>query len=180
MTETAKWIWKAAFEGKDLYCDFYDSFAYSSGKVILQISADSNYAVYINGKFAENSQYPDYPHYKVYDELDITRFCQEGKNHIAIIVWHYGRPLLTYYPGKPALRYAITCKDALVAYSDETTLCREDRQYQSGLCKLITSHVGYSFHYDITREDNWKIGDLDGFAPAVTVEHDLHLFKRPF
>ena len=179
MTETAKWIWKAAFEGKDLYCDFYDSFAYSSGKVILQISADSNYAVYINGKFAENSQYPDYPHYKVYDELDITRFCQEGKNHIAIIVWHYGRPLLTYYPGKPALRYAVTCNDALVAYSDETTLCREDRQYQSGLCKLITSHVGYSFHYDITREDNWKIGDLDGFAPAVTVEQDLPMFKRP-
>ena len=48
MTEKAKWIWKAAFEGKDLYCDFYDSFAYSGGKVTLQISADSNYAVYIN------------------------------------------------------------------------------------------------------------------------------------
>ena len=79
MNTQAKWIWKKDFAGKDIYCDFYDSFVYEGGKTTLQISVDSNYALYINGVFAESGQYADYPHYKVYDELDITSFCKEGK-----------------------------------------------------------------------------------------------------
>ena len=50
MNEGSKWIWKDGFEGLDLYCDFYDSFDYSGGKVKVKISADSNYALYINGR----------------------------------------------------------------------------------------------------------------------------------
>jgi hypothetical protein len=90
----SKWIWKKDFEGLDLYCDFFDSFDYSNGSVILKISADSNYALYINGKFAESGQYADYPHYKIYDEIDITKHCQKGTNKIAITVWHYGKTSL--------------------------------------------------------------------------------------
>ena len=66
----------------------YNLFIRNKGQID---ASDKQYAVYINGSFAENSQYPDYPHYKVYDQLDITRFCREGENHMAIIVWYYGR-----------------------------------------------------------------------------------------
>ena len=179
MMRNSKWIWKKDFEGWDLYCDFYDRFVYDSGKVTLQISADSAYTVYINGEFAENGQYPDYPHYKVYDELDITKFCRQGVNHIAIVVWYFGRPSLTYYPGNPALRYEIACDGALAACSDETTLCRQSREYQTGLCKLITGQLGYSFHYDSTGNDHWKTGNLADFQPAAEVCQDLPLFPRP-
>ncbi len=179
MDTNAKWIWKKDFEGWDLYCDFYDSFLYCGGKVTLQISADSAYALYINGEFAENSQYPDYPHYKVYDELDITKYCRQGVNHIAITVWYFGRPSLTYYPGKPALRYAVLCENALVTCSKETTLCRQSKEYQSGLCKLITGQLGYSFHYDSTGNDNWKTGNWADFQPAAVVLQDLPMFPRP-
>lgn len=179
MDEISKWIWKKDFEDWDIYCDFYDSFCYSGGKVTLQISADSNYAVYVNGVFAENSQYPDYPHYKVYDELDITQFCREGKNHIAVTVWYYGKPALTYYPGKPALRYGIFCQGKAVAFSDETTLCRQSREYESGRRKLITSHLGFSFHYDVTGDDGWRTGNLQGFVPAAIVSQELAMFPRP-
>ncbi len=179
MNKESHWIWKKGYTGQDIYCDFYDSFIYKSGKLTLQISADSNYALYINGVFAESGQYADYPHYKVYDEVDITKFCQEGKNHIAITVWHYGETSLTYYPGKPALRYALLCEDACIAVSDEMTLCRESRTYQNKLCKQITSQLGYSFHYDITAEDGWMQGELDSFENAVLVEQDLPLFVRP-
>lgn len=40
----------------------------------LYISADSNYAVYINGKLLYAGQYPDYPDYKVYDVFDIASY----------------------------------------------------------------------------------------------------------
>ena len=179
MDKQAKWIWKKDYSGWDIYCDFYDKFQYQGGKVTLQISADSNYALYINGQFAENSQYPDYPHYKVYDQLDITRFCREGENHMAIIVWYYGKPALTYYPGNAALRYALFCDETVLCRSGETTLCRESRDYQCGLKKLITSHLGYSFHYDCTLEDGWKEGALEGFEPAAIVEQELPMFIRP-
>lgn len=179
MHAQAKWIWKTDFAGKDIYCDFYDSFDYQGGKVTVQISADSNYALYVNGVFADSGQYADYPHYKVYDELDITKFCREGKNHIAIIVTHCGADFFTYQPGKAALRYALLTDGCCVAFSDEATLCRESRTYESRLCKVITAQLGYSFHYDITCEDGWMLGNLQGFENAAVVAQDLPMYKRP-
>ena len=179
MNEAAKWIWKKDFAGKDIYCDFYDSFTYTGGKVTATISADSNYALYVNGVFADAGQYADYPHYKVYDELDITKFCKEGENHLAITVWHYGEGFFTYQPGTAALRYAVSCDDACVAVSNENTLCRENRTFEKGLCRMITAQLGYSFHYDITAEDGWILGNLDGFEKASVVGQDLPMFSRP-
>ena len=179
MHAQAKWIWKNGFAGKDIYCDFYDCFPYEGGKVTVQISADSNYALYVNGVFADAGQYADYPHYKVYDELDITKFCREGKNHIAIVATHCGGDFFTYQPGTAALRYAILCDGNCVAFSDEATSCRESRTYESGLCKIITAQLGYSFHYDCTCEDGWMLGDLQGFENAAVVEQELPMYKRP-
>ena len=70
----AKWIFHPTLAEKDSYCDFYDSFSYAKGegRVLVRISADSNYALYINGRLADSGQYADFPHYKIYDELDIT------------------------------------------------------------------------------------------------------------
>ena len=179
MNPKAKWIWKKDFAGKDIYCDFYDSFDYQCGKVTVQISADSNYALYVNGVFADSGQYADYPHYKVYDALDITKLCKEGKNHIAIVVTHCGGDFFTYQPGTAALRYALSVDGHCVTASGEATSCRESRTYESGLCKVITAQLGYSFHYDITEEDGWMQGDLQGFEKAAVVNQDLPVFSRP-
>lgn len=179
MNEAAKWIWKKDFEGWDLFCDFFRAFDYHGGTVTLRLSADSNYALFINGQLVESGQYADYPHYKVYDELDITPFCKEGANCLAVTVWYYGRPALTYYPGTPALRFEILCEGSLLACSDGATLCRQSREYESGRCKLICGHLGYSYHYDITANDGWKTGDLTGFEPSAVVDQDLPMHRRP-
>ena len=179
MNKRSKWIWKDGFEGLDLYCDFYDSFAYTGGKVKVKISADSNYALYINGALAESGQYADYPHYKIYDEIDITSFCRKGINHFAVTVWYYGKATLCYYPGKAALRYEIQCCGKPVCYSDESTLCRESREYESRRCKQISTQMGYGFHYDFTGDDGWRQGQLEGFEKAALVDQELPLSPRP-
>ena len=69
----SKWIWKSDFVGKDIYCDFADSFDYNGGKVSVKISADSNYALYINGNFVESGQYGDYPHPNLPQPLKLNR-----------------------------------------------------------------------------------------------------------
>ena len=179
MNEISKWIWKSGFEGLDLYCDFYDSFDYSGGKVKVKLSADSNYALYINGSLAESGQYADYPHYKIYDEFDITPFCRMGLNHVAITVWYYGKATLCYYPGKAALRYEIESDGGILCYSDENTLCRESREYESRRCRQISTQMGYGFHYDLTGDDGWRLGQLEGFERATLVDQELSLSPRP-
>ena len=177
----AKWIFHPTLAGKDIYCDFYDSFSYAKGdgRVLVRLSADSNYALYINGRLADSGQYADFPHYKVYDELDITPLLCEGENHFAVTVWYYGETNQCYYPGAAALMYEVTCGDRLLLRSDAGVSCRESREYQSGLCKLITTQLGYSFHYDATGDDGWKTGGGADFVSAVTVPQVLPLFPRP-
>ena len=63
MDARSKWIWKKDLSGEDIYVDFLCDFDYAGGDVSVKISADSNYALYINGALCESGQYADFPHY---------------------------------------------------------------------------------------------------------------------
>lgn len=180
MLEQAKWIWVDCEVQKDTYGEFYGAFEYKGGEVTLALSADSNYVLYINGAFVNSGQYPDFPHYKVYDKLNITQYCQSGLNHLAIVVWYYGvKGTFTYYAGNAALCLEVYCDGQLCLQSDKRILSRLSKTYQNGLQKYITAQLGYSFHYDATAEDNWMIGNLSGFRQSKFVEQKLTLHERP-
>lgn len=178
--KNADWIWCNANPQTDEYGEFADTFSYQSGNVILQISADSNYAAYINGKLAAFGQYADFPYDKVYDQVDVTSYCRKGDNHIAILVWYYGIDnIFVYYPGKAGLLYAVTCDDAILCKSDVHTLSRMSKAYQNHRNRLITPQLGLGYAYDMTQEDAWMTGELYDFSPAVKVEQTLPLRIRP-
>ena len=178
--EHTKWIWCNNSPQKDEYAEFVQPFIYQSGKAILQISADSNYAAYINGQLAAWGQYADFPYDKVYDEVDVTEFCHQGENRLAILVWYYGMETSSvYYPGNASLLFRVLCNDQILCQSDSTTLCRISRAYQSHRCKIITTQLGYSYTYDATKEDDWLTGQLNGFSPAIIVDQNLPLRIRP-
>ena len=179
MLNNSKWIWQNDCKKYDTYAEFYDSFKYKQGNVKLDISVDSNYVVYINGRFVNSGQYPDFPYYKVYDELDLTDYCNEGINNIAIIVWYYGKENMSYYPGNPALRYEVYNDNELLCYSDSNTLSRISKTYKNEYCKIITGQLGYSYLYDCSQEDNWKTGGLKGFSKSTEVDQQLAVYKRP-
>lgn len=176
----ADWIWCNSNPKNDEYGEFVDSFTYENGKVILQISADSNYATYINGQLAAWGQYADFPYDKVYDEIDVTVFCRPGTNRIATLVWYYGLDTTSvYYPGNAGLLYALICEDRVLCQSDVKTLSRMSKAYENHRCKLITGQLGYGYGYDATQEDHWLTGELCGFSPSVTVAQCLPLRIRP-
>ncbi len=179
MKGNSKWIWPVRESGVDQYGEFYQAFEYSGQKAELHISADSNYAIYVNGKLAASDQYPDYPHYKVYDVIDLAPFCVRGKNHLAIVVWYYGISNYSYIVGKAAVRYELWLEDKLAAQSDECTLSRLSRTYHNGYAKTITGQLGLSYWYNLTQEDNWMMGEGDGFATSAVVEQNLPMFLRP-
>ncbi len=179
-SEKSKWIWLVQEQEADTYGDFFTGFEYECGKVYFQISVDSNYVLYINGEFVESGQYADFPHYKVYDRLDITKYCKQGYNQIAITVWYYGIVgSQTYYAGNAALRFEIYNNEVLCAYSNEKTLSRQSKNYQNGLKKIITPQMGLSFHYDARIVEDWKTGNLNGFTESVIVDQMLSLHERP-
>lgn len=181
MTEASKWIWPHCdVVTDDVYGEFIDEFLFESGEVLLEISADSNYTVFINGGFANSGQYPDFPHYKIYDVLNLTDKCRNGKNRLAIIVWHYGnKSFHTYYPGAAGLRYELKINGNTVACSNAAVKSRISRAYKNGYCKIINNSVGLSFMYDITKEDGWKTETAEGFSNSELVCRPLEVLPRP-
>lgn len=174
----SEWIWMQKEQEKDSYGEFVSDFLYTGGAISLKISVDSNYTVFINGVFVTSEQYPDFPHYKVYDEIDITKFCNIGQNRLAIVAWYYGENFMTYYIGRAALRFEACCEEKVLAFSNERTLSRTSRAYQSGFCTVLTPQLGYSYCYDATKEDEWKTKHEDGFSHSFVVKQNLPLFKR--
>lgn len=174
-----KWIWPDIPREADQHCNFYAPFFYTGGTVRLNISADSNYALWVNGTLADSGQYPDFPHHKVFDSLELTDLCLPGENHLAITVWYYGDANMGYYPGEPGVLFSLWNEETPVLWSGEDTLSRLDPCYESGRRKLITSQLGFGFHYDLTREDGWKTGDLNGFSRSRVQPQNSPLFPRP-
>ncbi len=170
--ENSNWIWKNR-ETSDEYVEFYGEFTRKeSGKVLLNLSADSVCNVYVNDKLVFFKLCSDYPHYKLYDSIDITEFCQE-KNTLRVFVWYYGEGCFTYYPSNPGLIFEITQNQNLLLVSNENVLSRQDVRYKNGYKKLITLQVGYSFFYDNTIENSLP------FEKSVVVDKTKTLNLNP-
>ena len=180
MLEHAKWIWCGEHAAADEYAEFYSSFRYEGGSASLSISADSNYAVYINGALAAFGQYADFPYDKIYDTVDVAAYCKIGQNDITVVVWYYGIATTSvYYPGNAAVLFEIVCDGQCVCASSEQTLSRKSLAYAHHRKKILTGQLGLSFCYDAAKEDCRKTGDLNGFTESVLVEQELPLRKRP-
>lgn len=178
--KNAKWIWHTETPSPDEYGEFYTTFDYHGGALRLHVSADSNYAVYVNGSLAAFGQYADFPYDKVYDTVDITKYAKIGENHLAIIVWYYGiTSTSVYYKGNAALLFSLEEDSKILAQSDEKALCRMSRAYDNHKEKIITGQLGLSFSYNATREDDWMMGHGEGMHQSFIVEQTLPLRPRP-
>lgn len=144
--KNARWIWQNTCPQADEYVRFYDEFEAAGGEVTIDISSDSNYALYLNGKLESFGQYADYPHYKVYDSVRLH--AVPGKNTLEIVVWYYGADSSTYTLGKAGLLYEIRQGETVLAWSGTHVHCGLTRDYVCGLKKLITGQLGFSFRYD--------------------------------
>ena len=56
----AKWIWVEQDSKPDTYGEFYNEFMWKEGNVKCLLSCDSDYTLFINGRYVESNQYADY------------------------------------------------------------------------------------------------------------------------
>ena len=130
--EKSKWIWANLEAAPDQYVEFYDTIENMGEKTIVNLSCDSDYTLFINGKYIASNQYGDFEHYKIYDSIDITDFLVNGKNTILITVWHLGIASSRYKPAKAGLLYEIEYDGKTICRSCEKTLSRENPNYKCG------------------------------------------------
>ena len=175
----AKWIWLKNGSSPDSYGEFYTELLYEGGETEILLSADSDYTLFINGQFVNSDQYKDFPYCKVYDRFEITPYLVQGKNHVAILVWYYGLPNSSYYPGEAGLWFEIRNGGKCIAWSGEHTQSRLSSSYRNGLQKAITAQLGLSFEYHAEREDNWKTGELNGFSESIPDHRETPAILRP-
>lgn len=174
------WVWPAGHTGVNLYADFVHTFSVRPGACVsLYISADSQYAVWVNGRFAGCGQYPDFPDYKVYDCLDITSLVQPGDNRLCVQGYCQVEASSTYYPGRPGVLFRIEQDGQTVAASGPDTLCRPDREYRSGPVVKFSGQLSFSFGYDAAGDDGWRQREAAGFAPPEIRTSPQNLYPRP-
>lgn len=178
--ETASWIWRKGQAQVDEYVDFVTDFESDRAQAFLQIAADSNYAAFVNGELAAFGQYADYPQYKVYDQVEITRWLKKGKNRLAIQVWYYGEDTQTYLVGKAGLIFQVESEGKILAKSGSHVLSRLSPDYHQGYEIKISSQLGFSYHYNIRGYDGWNQpeGLLDGFEESreeKEISKQLHI-----
>lgn len=167
------WIWVAEGEEVDQYAEFCDSFLAPLGAhAAICLSADSDCTLYINGAYVASGQYADFPHYKIYDTIDITSCLRAGENHLRILVHYYGTSNMHYRPAAAGLLYTITVEGQPAVHSRAGLPARLSPTYE-GRRVCVSSQLGFTFFYDATKERE------DGFHPAVAVEKECRLFPRP-
>ena len=172
--ENASLIWNSFNYTENEYNEFVKNLDWNNEKAILRLSVSGDYTLFINGRYAGSNQYGDFPHYKVYDELDITEFLTEGKNRICILAWYSGKSGMRYNTPVPGIIFEIELDGEVVFSSGTDTLSRKSRTYRSGDTKKISPQLGYSFTYDATSEK-----DTAGFSESVIIAEKSKFFKRP-
>lgn len=173
--KNAKFIWcEELLHTVNAYADFYEKIEKKQGhKYILHVTADSDYAVYINGKFFDGGQYADYPDtYKVYDSLDITNALSYGENDVKIVAYCQNEDSSTYRVGTPGVMYSFTEDGREIAVSNENTVCSIDPCYKSGAVDKVSGQLSFSFEYDETCENIT-------YTKAVVTREFETLHERP-
>ncbi len=146
----AEFIWvKGLTDTVNAYADFHEVIEKKAGaKYTLYITADTDYALYVNGEWKEGGQYADYPDtYKVYDRLDITDHLTEGTNEITITGYCQKEESSTHRESTGGVMYAVTEDEEVIITSGLHTKANRNPHYVSGPVALVSGQLSFSFEY---------------------------------
>ncbi len=136
-------------------------------KAIVYISADTQYKLYVNGKFANRGPARSAPHHQSYDILDIASLVNTGENLIAIQVLHHGSERVYYEPSRPGLLVQIditSTSGSQTVISDESWKVMDDPAWDKSAMRVNRFQPIYTERYDFQKlEKGWN---ETGFNPS--------------
>lgn len=176
LSQGSKWIWaKSCPYEVNCYCEFADRFNVErpDSQVFIRISADSQYALWINGKFADCGQYSDFPEDKIYDTIDITKFISVGENELRILAYYQGTSTSTYKAGAAGIIYDVLCENRALTFSSSNTLSRVASEYKNGPVELVSPQSSYTFYYNASQRGQ------NAWTESAVIFNNAKLSPRP-
>lgn len=165
----AKWIWANDSLNVDDYASFEAVFEAKTSNVVLNISCDSIYAIYLNNKLVKFMGCSDYPYFKFYDEVKLdTDVCT---NTLRIDVWHLGSKSQTYYIAEHGLIFEVIEDGKTICCSNTATKSRVMNEFVNGYKKTITNQLGFSFKYDSNVSKN-------AYAQSAEIDKSYDSFAK--
>lgn len=172
----ANWIW---CEGEKSPRNFY---LYARKEVEIpapleraefNLTADSRYQLFINGKLVGRGPARSDPRWQSYDTYEVSSYLQAGKNIVAVLIHHYGVGTAGYVPGRGGFLFQgeviFTNGDGLTIISDDTWRVLPSNAWHKDAPRLNSS-LGFQEIYDarLTLE-NWTKKDFDDSKWAYAV-----------
>ena len=165
------WIWMDGAADVNCYLQFWTDFeAVSNLPLELRISAEGQYAVFLDGNYLPSTQYPDFPHRKSVQQIPIPE-VGPGPHTLEIQVWYSGADTSVTRREQPGLRFELRQGETVLLASGENTKVRPLAGYRSGPIANITGQLGVGFTWANKPEEPWR--------QAVTVEKTCDLVPRP-
>ncbi len=167
---------------KNRHILFRRSFFYTpdSGRVMLYISADDYYKLYINGQFVTQGPAPGYPHHYYYNTVDVTDFLSEGENVMAVHTYYQGLINRVWVSGddRHGLLLDMVQNGKVILSSDTAFRCAVHSGYRAG--EIWGYATQFAEHYTSgTPEEGFEEPDYDDrtWEPALprkTADYDLY------
>ena len=139
----------------------------------LLISADSDFAAYLNGVFLGRGQFSDFPDRKTFTRIPLDHALQKGCNELQIHVQYCGSDFLSHQAGSPRLWVEVRDGEKLLAASGKDWQIARHPAFRCGPIEQVNIMLGYTWEYDARKEDDAH------FVPAVELADDDVPVERP-
>lgn len=182
----ASWIWLAQDKPTvHQYVCFRKRFETEdmSEDAVIDIAADSDFVLCLNGREISRGQFSDYPQRKTFTRA--RGRLKRGENLIAVLAYYRGEDTHEYRAGRPGLILALQA-GATVVTSDGTWKALLHPAFQSGPMPRVTVQMGFTAQFDARADIAWRERDYSDhdwpFAKvqaAATGGYWEHLTPRP-
>ena len=129
----AQWIWLSEESPMMLSRKSFE-LREAPRKGVLKITATSQYKLYINGQYVIKGPARSAPHHQSFDQLDITRLLEKGRNTIAVKVHYQAGKQSYHFKGRPGLLAQLNISfesNEAILVTDESWKVKADPSWDS-------------------------------------------------
>jgi hypothetical protein len=148
------------FDLQEAYLGFRRTFhlAGQPGQAELFITADSRYALWVNGVFLARGPARSYPHAQCVDRLDVTPYVRPGLNTLAVLVYQPGYSHFAYvHRAAAGLLAHLICDGRSVVATDGDWRARRDPSFAPQVPRVSIYGSGVE-ERDLALDDGWTAG----------------------
>lgn len=167
----ASWIWAAGVAGPHRYVCFRRSFELAAAPrgAFVEIAADSDFVLYVNGFEVGRGQFSDYPQDKTFSRFAVGKLLAGGPNTLAVLAYHRGEDFSDHRAGRPGLIAALHAGRQNLL-TDAAWRAAPHPAFTPGPVERVTGQMGFVTCFDARKDEPFASPAFDDSSwPAAEV-----------